>query len=252
VLARAKAQHKDDYTQLLSFYNYSLDKTAQEKQELDSVILKANTGILIHDLRNTWTDNLFMLMGEAYYFKKVLDTAYLTFQYINFAFAPKEKDGYDKPIGSNATEGGNAFSISTKESKNVLHKVWARPPSRNESFIWQIRTYLANDEMPEAAGLIETLRNDPQFPERLRPELYEVRAHWFYKQEMYDSAAVYLEKALGTAGNREEHSRDPRMDHTQLAGADWHCADLSGFGKSRRESGRADLGNLSRHFDRTG
>src|SRR6266700_2506949 len=119
VIARAKAQHKDDYTQLLSFYNFSLDKTAQEKSELDSVIFKANTGILIHDLRNAWIDNLFMLMGEAYYFKKVLDTAYLTFQYINFAFAPKEKDGYDKPIGSNATEGGNAFSISTKESKNV-------------------------------------------------------------------------------------------------------------------------------------
>src|SRR5215467_4252267 len=38
VIARAKAQFKDDYTQLLPFYNYSLDKTAQDKAELDSVI----------------------------------------------------------------------------------------------------------------------------------------------------------------------------------------------------------------------
>jgi tetratricopeptide (TPR) repeat protein len=207
IIARVKAQHKDDYTQLLSFYNYSLDKTALEKSELDSVIYKANAGILIHDLRNSWIDNLYMLMGKAYYFRNELDTAYLTFQYINYAFSPKEKDGYDIPIGSNATEGNNAFSISTKENRTLTKKIMSRPPSRNESFIWQIRTYIAKDEMPEAAGLIETLKSDPNFPERLQTDLHEVRALWFYKQQVYDSAAVYLEKALGNAENREERSR---------------------------------------------
>ena len=135
------------------------------------MIYKANAGILIHDLRNAWVDNLYMLMGMAYYFKNDLDTAYLTFQYINYAFAPREKDGYDIPIGSNATEGGNAFSISTKEKTDIVNKAWTRPPSRNESFIWQIRTYLANDETAEAAGMIETLKSDPFFPERLRTDL---------------------------------------------------------------------------------
>ena len=62
-------------------------------------------------------------MGKAYYFQEqTLDSAYLTFQYINYAFSPKEKDGYDKPIGSNANEGGNAFSISTKEKNESRHK----------------------------------------------------------------------------------------------------------------------------------
>ena len=207
VIARAKAQHKDDYNRLLSFYNYSLDVTSKDKTELDSVIYKANAGILIHDLRNSWVDNLYMLMGKAYYFKKELDTAHLTFQYINYAFSPKEKDGYDIPIGSNAVEGGNAFSISTKESKNLVKKVWARPPSRNESFIWQIRTFLAKDATAEAAGLIETLRNDPNFPERLNSDLHEMQALWFYKQQVWDSAAIYLEQALDNAENREEKAR---------------------------------------------
>lgn len=207
VVEKAKLQHKDDYSELLSFYNYSLDKTAQDKSELDSVIYKANAGILIHDLRNTWIDNMYMLMGKAYYYRKDLDSAYLTFQYINYAFAPKEKDGYDKPIGSNANDEGNAFSISTKEKTDLFHKTWSRPPSRNESLIWQVRTYLAKDELPEAAGLIETLRTDPNFPDRLKTDLQELRAWWFYKQEMYDSAAVCLEKALGNAENREEHAR---------------------------------------------
>jgi tetratricopeptide (TPR) repeat protein len=207
VIARAKAAYKDDYTRLLSFYNYDLSQTEQYKTDLDSVIYKANAGILIHDLRNSWIDNLYLLMGMAYYYKNDLDTAYLTFQYINYAFSPREKDGYDIPIGSNATEGGNAFSVSTKEKKGIPNKVWARPPSRNESFIWQIRTYLAKNETAEAAGLIETLKGDPFFPSRLAPDLYEMQAYYFYKQEIYDSAAIYLEKALINAETGQEKAR---------------------------------------------
>lgn len=207
IIARAKSAHRDDYTKLLPFYNYSLDKTANEKQELDSVIYKSTVAILIHDLRSNWVDNMYMLMGKAYYFRNQLDSAYLTFQYINYAFSPKEKDGYDKVIGSNSNEGGNAFSIATKEDKSLTKKIFTRPPSRNEAFLWQIRTYLANEELPEAAGLIEILKADPNFPERLRPELAEVQSHWFYKQNVYDSSAVYLEKALETAENNQDRAR---------------------------------------------
>ncbi|OQP52077.1 hypothetical protein A4H97_26040 [Niastella yeongjuensis] len=209
VIARGKSQHKDDYSRLLSFYNYDLTITAKDKTELDSVIYKANAAILLHDLRNSWVDNMYMLMGEAYYFKNVLDSAYYTFQYLNYAFSPKEKDGYDKPIGSNANadEGGSVFTISTKENPSILKKAWARPPSRNESFIWQIRTFLAKDETPEAAGLIETLKHDPAFPDRLKTDLREMQAWWFYKQQLWDSAAFYLEQALDNAEGREEKAR---------------------------------------------
>lgn len=207
IIDRAKNSHKDDYTQLLSFYNYSPAETIRDSVELDSVIYKANAGILLHDLRSDWVDNLYMLMGKAYYLRQTFDTAYLTFQYINYAFAPKEKDGYDKPIGSNAVEGGNAFSISTSEKSNFIKNMHVGLPSRNESFLWQIRTYLALDEFPEAAGLIEILKADPVFPERLKPGLAEMQALWFYQQNIYDSAAFYLERALEVASNREERAR---------------------------------------------
>lgn len=207
VLARAKADYRDNYTKLLSFYNYDLDGTARFKNDLDSVIYKATAGILLHDLRTNWVDNLYMLIGRAYYLRKDLDSAYMTFQYVNYAFSPKEKDGYDKVIGSNSNEGGNAFSISTNEKRNIAKTVLSRPPSRNESLIWQIKTYLANDEMPEAASLIQTLRHDPLFPSRLKTDLQEVQSLYFYKQGMYDSAAVYLERALGNALNQQEKAR---------------------------------------------
>jgi outer membrane protein assembly factor BamD (BamD/ComL family) len=207
VVANAKEAHLDDYSRLLSFYDIDLDYTSANASDLDSVISRSNAGILVHDLRNSWIDNLYMLMGRAYFYKKELDSAYMTFQFINYVYAPKEKDGYDKPIGSNSTEGGNAFTISTKEKSSLTNKAFTTPPSRNEALIWQIRTYIAKNELGEAAGLIETLKADPLFPERLELDLYEVEAWWFYRKELSDSAAVYLEKALNNADNVQEKAR---------------------------------------------
>ena len=50
----------------------------------------------------------------------------------------------------------------------------------------------------------------------------------------------------------QEHSRDARMDLAQFARADRHRSDLSGARKSERQGRRPDVGNLSRHADRTG
>jgi tetratricopeptide (TPR) repeat protein len=206
VLEVAKAAHFDDYNELLSFYNYSLDETSANKEQLDSIIYKATTGIVLHDLRNDWIDNMYLLTGAAYYLRKQFDSAYLTFQFINYAFAKKEKDGYYQTIGSKF-DGNNAFSISTKEKSSLPRKVFSEPPSRNDAFIWQIRTLIALEEYGEAASLIITLKNDPAFPKRLQNDLEEVQAWWFYNGNVYDSAAAHLEKALGNATNKNEKAR---------------------------------------------
>jgi tetratricopeptide (TPR) repeat protein len=209
ILARAKASFKDDYTRLLPFYNYSLDATAAQKRELDSVIYKTTMGILIHDTRSDWVDNLYLLIGRTYYYKKDFDSAFITFQFINWAFSPKDKEGNDQPIGSNYNkdEGTSADKVATREHPNIAQKVFSVPPSRNDALIWKARTYIARDQYAEAAGLIEILLHDPLFPPRLEPNLQEVRALWFYRQNINDSAAIYLEKALPAAENREETAR---------------------------------------------
>src|SRR6478672_7080881 len=70
VIERARLSNKDDYGKLLSFYGYSLNTTASQKTDLDSVIYKATAGILLHDLRSDWVDNLYLLIGKAYLFQK--------------------------------------------------------------------------------------------------------------------------------------------------------------------------------------
>ncbi len=206
VLSRAKDQFREDYTQLLPFYNYSLDVTAADSVELDSVAFKAQTGIVLHDLRNDWVDNMYLLWGASYYLQKQFDSAYLMFQFINYAFATKEDDGYYLTIGS-ARDGNSPTSISTKEKKGMLRRALSEPPSRNDAFIWQIRNYLAQDQFAEASSLIQALRQDSLFPSRLRNDLEEVQAYYFYKQQNWDSAAVHLELALSNAGNLQERAR---------------------------------------------
>lgn len=206
VLEKAKTSFRDDYSRLLPFYNYSLDATAADSIQLDSITYKSSTAIALHDLRNDWVDNMYLLWGAAYYLQKEFDSAYLMFQFINYAFAPKEKDGYYKTIGS-SRDGNTAFSISTKEKGGLPRKIFSEPPSRNDAFIWQIRNFLAQDQFAEAASLIVTLKTDPNFPKRLNNDLDEVQAYWFYKQNMWDSAAAHLARALDNATNKQEKAR---------------------------------------------
>ncbi len=207
VLARAKSQFREDYTQLLPFYNYSLETTAKDKRNLDSVIDKVNSAVLLHDLRNSWNDNLYMLMGRAYFYKNNLDSAHILFQFVNYAYAPRDPDNYPLPIGSNSEEGGNAFTVSTNENRGIVKKAFSLPPSRNESFIWQIRTYFEQEKLTRGSVLIEVLKHDPNFPARLQPSLHEMQALWFYKIKQWDSAALHLTLALNNTMDQGEKAR---------------------------------------------
>jgi outer membrane protein assembly factor BamD (BamD/ComL family) len=210
VIERARLSNKDDFSKLLPFYGYSLNTTAAQKTELDSVIYKATAGILLHDLRSDWVDNFYLLIGKSYLFQKEFDSAAMTFQFINYNLFPakKKKDNDFPPVvGTNANAGGNSISIASKEDRTLLNKAFTVPPSRNDALVWQIRTFIEQEEYTDAAGLINTLQNDQNFPLRLKAELEEVNAYWFYKQKMYDSAVTHLEKALSAAEDKQDRAR---------------------------------------------
>jgi tetratricopeptide (TPR) repeat protein len=210
VLEKAKISQQDNFAKLLPFYGYTLDNTATQKTELDSVIYRCTAGILLHDLRTNWVDDFYLLMGKAYFLRKDFDSASLTFQFINYNLYPKKKaeQDYDKVVGSNDTENGvGSVSIANKEPKGFYNNKIKRPPSRNEALIWLTRNFIEQKELGDAAGLISILQNDANLPKRLQNDLSEVTSYWFYEQKMYDSAAVYLEKALSNADTKEDKSR---------------------------------------------
>jgi tetratricopeptide (TPR) repeat protein len=209
VVDRAKAYQKEDYSKLLAFYPYSFENTMAQKKDLDSVILKATAGILLHDLRNDWIDNMYLLLGKAYFYEKKIDSAAITFQFINFNLFPRKprNDDEDQVIGTVDNASNGVLSIATKEKQNVLQKATALPPSRNDALIWLVRTLIVQQKYLEAGGIINTLQYDPNFPNRLRDALEEVDAFLFYQQGNYDSSVVHLEKALDNADNLQDKAR---------------------------------------------
>ncbi|MCW3087990.1 MAG: tetratricopeptide repeat protein [Sediminibacterium sp.] len=225
VIAQAKEAHKDDYTQLLPFYNYAPDPAFKDK--MDSVLYKTTAGIVLHDLRSDWVDKLYLLMGKAYLYRRDFDSATTVFQFINYAFAPKD-NGYDLPIGSNASNTNGVFTIATRENRSLWKKMTSFPPSRNESFLWQVRTYIEQDELTEASSLLELIRTDPNFPARLQTDLHEMMAYAYYKQQQYANSAEHLLQALGNAENKFETARWEYLAAQlyQLAGNDTQAMGL--------------------------
>lgn len=208
VVERAKMGSTDDFSQLLPFYNYTLDNTASQKGDLDSVIYTSTAGILLHDLRNDWIDNMYLLIGKAYFYRKDFDSAAMTFQFINYNLFPRKKNEEDSRIvGTNDAATSSIISIANKEKRNFIQRLVTLPPSRNDALIWLSRTFIEQNEMGEAAALLSTLQQDPNLPKRLRNDLAEVTSYWYFKQQSYDSAAVHLEKALTNADTKQDKSR---------------------------------------------
>jgi outer membrane protein assembly factor BamD (BamD/ComL family) len=209
IIFNARSSFKDNFATLIPFYNYDLDGTASQGNDLDSVLMKCNDAILLHDLRNDWVDDLYLMMGKAYFYKKNFDSAAITFQYVNYAFQPRKKDeiGNIKYIGSNSNETGNVYTISTREKKNIVNNTLGHTPARNESLLWLTRTFIEKGNYGEAGSMVETLLRDANFPKRLEPELKEIQAYLHYTQGAYDSAAHFLKQALDNADDIQEKAR---------------------------------------------
>ena len=200
ILQRARDNYKEDYTELISFYDYDLSTIA--KEDIDSIIYRCNANVVLHDLRSNWVDDAYLLLAKAYLYHKNFDTAGSLLQFINYSFDEKE-NGMDLLIGSNLRNTKGQFSIATKET----NRIWENANIRNESLVWQARNYFETNELNEGLSLLQLLKTDVFFPKRLHPFLNEMIAYGYYQSELYDSAANYLIKGLPHAQDKKAKAR---------------------------------------------
>jgi hypothetical protein len=199
-ILKARNEYVDDYTTLISFYDYDLSTTA--KNSIDSIIYRCNANIVLHDLRSNWVDDAYLLLAKAYLFHKNFDTAGSILQFINYSFDDKE-NGMDLPIGSNLRNTKGKFSIATAENNRFFENLNVR----NESMIWQARNYFEKEELNEGISLLQLLEADVIFPKRLYPFLNEQLAYGYYQMEIYDKAAAALEKGIENATDMAAKTR---------------------------------------------
>lgn len=190
----AKQSHKDDYSKLLSFYPFTLEETSQQNSLIDSIIYKANAGILLHDLRNDWVDEMYLLMGIGYLYRKDFDSAYKVFSYLQYIYAEKD-DGYDIPIGSNESRNKGQFSIVGPDKRSLLQKIFRNGIKRPDAVLWLARTLLENQQIDEGRSVLELLQQDAYFPKKLKPHLHELQAYYYYLNREADSMLYHMNKA---------------------------------------------------------
>ena len=100
--------HKDDYTEIISVYNYTDVQDAKiVNPDLDKAIEKVVKVAKLHEVSD-WVDDCYVLMGEAQYLKQDYETAEETLVYFQEDFNP------NNPYGRNASKG-----ISKEEKKEI-------------------------------------------------------------------------------------------------------------------------------------
>lgn len=197
IMDKEVENYKESYDQLITFYPFDAGKLASNAY-LDTVIEHATAGLLLHDLRNKYVDELYLLLGKTYYYAQKYDTANQLFQYLNYSFAPND-DGYYIPIGSNISRKDGIFTILNAENSG--------PEPRNDGLIWQAKNYIQQGNYVQAKVLLDYLKSDVQLPPRLLPLVYETRAFYFYQQKRYDSAAINLVASKYTLYNARQKAR---------------------------------------------
>lgn len=192
VLDGAERTHRDNYDSLLTFYPYAPADFQLFEGRLDSVILNAGIGIEVHDPRGKWIDDLYLLVGKAYYYKQEDSDAIASFKYIIKNMGARDEEDRPELIGSRAFHSEENISIVTPEKKkNPSH-----PPARNDAFLWLIKAYRQAGEQDAAAALFNSLYTDPLLPERLTGQLTALKAEKYLQNDQPDSALAPLKRAI--------------------------------------------------------
>ena len=205
-LIELKNKNKDDYSKNIHIEPYNFEKDGNSvAANMDSVIKKSSFSTQIHDPRSKWFDNLYFLMGKAYYVKNDYDGAIGTFQFIanEYKNTPTKKS---KPVKKQKNKEAGVSIATIENNKGLLNKL-KHKPIRNKALIWLAKSYMMAEQYSEAITLINTLEKDKNFPKRCKPELLLTKTTILLKQDNAEEAINSLIAANKLKFNLAEKAR---------------------------------------------
>ena len=205
-LNELKNKNKDDYSKNIHIDPYDFEKDGNSvAANMDSVIKKSSFSTQIHDPRSKWFDNLYFLMGKAYYVKNDYDGAIATFQFIanEYKNNPTKKS---KPVKKQTNKVVGVSIATIENNKGLLNKL-KHKPIRNKALIWLAKSYMMAEQYSEAITLINTLEKDINFPKKSKPELLLTKTTILLKQDNTEEAINSLTAASKLKFNLTEKAR---------------------------------------------
>lgn len=124
-------QYQDNYNQLLPVYEYiATDNQQAVAGDLDEAIKKVSVVVNLHRQSN-WTDDCYLLVGQAQFLKKDYESAEETLRFMTEEFSPakmaklekqaqKSRGKDSKASGGKTASGSKASRGSKEEKKEVL------------------------------------------------------------------------------------------------------------------------------------
>lgn len=190
---------KDSFNHPIRLFAFNpATDSARYKGDMDTIIKKAAVGIQIHDPRAKWQDDLYLLVGQAYYYKGDYENASAAFKYI---ISENQKNIKEQLKKERAKQSGGKKEptkpkmFATVEQKG-LKGALAHKAANNEAMMWLARTFVAEGEPQMAQMMLDLLRNDVNFPEQLEGRLALEQANIDMVTNNWNGAAEALTKVM--------------------------------------------------------
>lgn len=152
---------KENYDSVIALFPFDPDKDSSKlAPDMDSIIQKASLGIQIHDPRTKWADDLYLLMGQAYYYKGDYENAATAFRYI-ISINQQRKAAAQKQAARKGNRKAlkEPIPIVEKDKKSAMDFMKHRSVN-NEAILWLARTYTEAHKEGEAESILDLLESD--------------------------------------------------------------------------------------------
>jgi len=191
----------NNYDSLLPLYPFDPDKDSTRfASDMDSLIRRAGVGIQIHDPRSKWQDNMYLLVGKAYYYKGDYTNAANAFKYIVAAAEAekrqKEKEKSQKK-GNTKAKPAEGNDLTEEEKKNIFTHL----SSKNDAMLWLARTLAQDSQVNMAQTVLNMVRSSKQFNEDLQGRFSAAQAFvdlkkFEYAESTDDLAKIYDDEKM--------------------------------------------------------
>lgn len=184
--------YKEDYTQLLPIYKYSIDEAVQlTSSDMDRTLAKMGKTIAVHSItvkpklkgNLTPKDKEFLKKNE---YCKWIDDAYLLIGKANFY-----KRDYSKALRS---------------FRQILNQ-YKTENSRFDAELWIAKVYIEQAKYQDAFNYLSELENDIRHPKKLDKDIHLTFTDYYVRQKNYDKAIERLIAGIELTKNKQEKAR---------------------------------------------